>query len=69
MLMSWQCRDIAMLLQEFDLEIKDKKGSHNVIAYNLSRLEYPTEKERMIGIEENFPDEQLLRCHPNTLVC
>ena len=34
------------MLQEFDLEIKDKKGSDNVIADHLSRLEKATEEEK-----------------------
>ena len=32
----------VLLLQEFDLEIKEKKGCDNVIADHLSRVEKPT---------------------------
>ena len=46
-----------LLLQEFDLTIKDKKGSDNVIADHLSRL---SNAPSSLPINENFPDEQLL---------
>ncbi|CAN6586188.1 unnamed protein product [Malus baccata var. baccata] len=44
-------------LIEFDIEIKDKKGSDNVVADHLSRL---VREEEDLPISESFPDEQLL---------
>jgi hypothetical protein len=46
-----------LLLQEFDLEIKDKKGSENSVADHLSRLIHERET---LPLQESFPDEQLL---------
>ena len=50
----------VLLLQEFDLESKDKKGSDNVIVYHLSRLEMIAGKEKGTELAENFPNDQLL---------
>ena len=36
----------VLLLQEFDLEIKDKNGSDNVITDHLSTMEKTTEEEK-----------------------
>ena len=47
----------VLLLQEFDLEIKDKRGSENLVADHLSQLEGPSKE---IQINDDFPDEQLL---------
>ena len=47
----------VLLLQEFDLEIKDKKGTENLVADHLSLLEGPS---KGIQINDDFPDEQLL---------
>ncbi|XP_038714979.1 uncharacterized protein LOC120008660 [Tripterygium wilfordii] len=48
-----------LLLQEFDLEIKDKKGVENVVADHLSRLPGQNLISHGIPINEHFPDEQL----------
>ena len=39
-----------LLLQEFDLEIKDKKGTKNVVADHLSRLRETNEDEFPLDI-------------------
>ncbi|XP_070036425.1 uncharacterized protein [Nicotiana tomentosiformis] len=54
-LMRW-----ALLLQEFDLEIIDRKGSENQVADHLSRLEEEGRPHDGLEINDSFPDEQLL---------
>ena len=51
----------VLLLQEFDLEIKDKKGCDNVIADHLSRVEKNKVEEEEVELTENFPDKQLFK--------
>ncbi|GJY95315.1 hypothetical protein Tco_0511676 [Tanacetum coccineum] len=49
-----------LLLQEFNLEIRDKKGAENVAADHLSRLENPHKnKLEKKNITESFPLESL----------
>ncbi|XP_075475706.1 uncharacterized protein LOC142509906 [Primulina tabacum] len=52
-----------LLLQEFDLEIKDKKGVENVVADHLSRLEFMSKDCVDHAINDLFPDEQLFEAH------
>ena len=47
-----------LLLQEFNLEIKEKKGTENVVADHLSRMERLTPEE--VPINDDFPYERLL---------
>ena len=47
----------VLLLQEFDMEIKDKKGNENLVADHVSRLEGPSKE---VQINDDFPDEHLL---------
>ena len=50
----------VLLLQEFDVEIKDEKGTKNLVVDHLSKLERSDEGEKkQLCINDNFPDEQL----------
>ena len=51
----------VLLLQEFDVEIKDKKGTENLVADHLSRLEtFEHVHDRAKPIDDLFPDEKLM---------
>uniref|UniRef100_A0A151UHB5 Retrovirus-related Pol polyprotein from transposon opus n=1 Tax=Cajanus cajan TaxID=3821 RepID=A0A151UHB5_CAJCA len=46
-----------LLLQEFDLEIRDRSGAQNLVADHLSRIKQVV---NTFPIQDDFPDEQLL---------
>ena len=48
------------MLQEFDLQIRDKSGAENIVDDHLSRLELPG-KELELPIDDYFRGEQLLQ--------
>ncbi|XP_073224888.1 uncharacterized protein [Cicer arietinum] len=48
-----------LLLQEFDIEIRDKKGSENTVVDHLSRLEKVEEDEDIRPIRDQFADEHI----------
>ncbi|RDY12396.1 hypothetical protein CR513_02828, partial [Mucuna pruriens] len=47
-----------LLLQEFDIEIRDKNGAENLVADHLSRIE---KRIDLLPIRDDFPDEQLMQ--------
>ena len=49
----------CLLLQEFKLQIRDKKGVENVVAYHLSRLTIAHNTHNP-PINDEFPEESLL---------
>jgi hypothetical protein len=46
-----------LLLQEFDLEIKDKKGVENSVADHLSRMQFENSQE--LPINDSLRDDML----------
>ncbi|XP_075088430.1 uncharacterized protein LOC142170425 [Nicotiana tabacum] len=57
----------VLLLQEFDLEIADQKGSQNQVADHLSRLEEEGRPKDGLEINDAFLDEQLLSVSLNSM--
>ena len=55
----------VLLLQEFDVEIKDKKGTENLVADHLSRLEGARDD---VPVNDEFPDEKLLAIEDKRVV-
>ena len=50
-----------LLIQEFDIVIKDKKGSKNMVADHLSRLKNEEVTKEEPEVKGEFPDEFLLQ--------
>nr|XP_009803797.1 PREDICTED: uncharacterized protein LOC104249118 [Nicotiana sylvestris] len=50
----------ALLVKEFDFEVKDRKGTQNKVADHLSRLEEVGRPKGDLEINDAFPDEHIL---------
>ena len=55
----------VLLLQEFNLEIRDKKGIENLVADHLSRIEQDEDESIELPINDAFPVEYLMAIHTN----
>lgn len=58
----------VLLLQEFDMEIRDKNGSKNVVVDHLSRLLTEQDEANALPIREVFQDVQLLQVKTSNLL-